>query len=199
MRLFSKTDSSGGTDSFPTVEHKQILRGLAIRSIEHGLQFSQPFPVNVREHPLALQVSRAVFVTLRNQDELRGCIGTLHASEPVVSAVAKYAFAAAFRDTRFHEITGDELSELNIQISILSEPEPLAFDSEKELAAQLRPGIDGLVLKEWPGEGTLLPSVWEEIPDRFEFLARLKQKAGFAPDYWSENLQVLRYTATCFS
>ena len=126
-------------------------------------------------------------------------MGTLEASHPLVSAVARYAFAAAFNDGRFDDITEEELTELHIQISILSEPEPLQFHSEKDLANQLRPGIDGLILQDWPAKGTLLPSVWEDIPDRHEFLARLKQKAGLAPDHWSATLQVLRYTTTCFS
>src|SRR5262249_51146162 len=156
----------------------------AFRSIEHGLRFGQPLTVEVHQHPEDLRVLKAVFVTLRHREELRGCVGTLEATLPLVSAVTKYSFAAAFNDARFEEITEQEIAELHIQISILSEPESLQFRSERELAEQLRPGIDGLILQDWPAKGTLLPSVWSEIPDRYEFLARLKQKAGLAPHHW---------------
>jgi AmmeMemoRadiSam system protein A len=199
MQAWSKVERDASSKLSLAEEHKAVLRGLAVRSIEHGFRFGEPIAVSAHEHPLSLQALKAVFVTLRTGEELRGCVGTLEASHPLVSAVTKYAYAAAFNDRRFDELTEAELPELHVQISILSEPEPLRFYSEKELIERLRPGIDGLILQDGLAKGTLLPSVWEEIPDRYEFLARLKQKAGLSPNHWSASLQVQRYTTVCFS
>jgi AmmeMemoRadiSam system protein A len=179
-------------------DHKEMLRAVARRSIEHGLRFGRPLAVDPKEYPPPLAELKAVFVTLRHGAELRGCLGTLEAAQPLVSGGAKYAFAAAFSDPRFGSVTEAELLGLRIQISVLSEPEPIPFNSESELIEQLRPGIDGLVLRHWWHRGTLLPSVWEEIPEPREFLAKLKQKAGLSPDYWSRSMEVKRYTAVCF-
>lgn len=179
-------------------EYKEMLRAVARRSIEHGLRFGRPLTVDPQEYPPPLAELKAVFVTLRNGADLRGCLGTLEAAQPLVSAGAKFAFAAAFNDPRFGSVTEAELICLRIQISVLSEPEPMQFNSESELIEQLRPGIDGLVLRHWWHRGTLLPSVWEEIPERREFVAKLKQKAGLSPDYWSRRMEVKRYTVICF-
>lgn len=179
-------------------EHKEVLRGLARTSITHGVRFGQPLSVNPRQYPAPLPKPKGVFVTLRVEGQLRGCLGTLEATDPLVSAVPKYAFASAFKDPRFEKVAAEELDELHIQISVLSEPEPIPFTSENDLLAQLRPGIDGLVLIDGLCHGTLLPSVWEEIPERRQFVARLKQKAGLPPYHWSGSIEVKRYTALCF-
>ena len=84
---------------------------------------------------------------------------------------------------------------VEISLSILSTPEPLFFTSEEDLLSKIRPGIDGLILKEGGQQGTFLPSVWESLPDPEDFLRRLRQKAGLRADYWSDSLQVLYYTA----
>ena len=179
-------------------DHKEVLRGLARTSITHGVRFGQPLSVNPRQYPAPLPKPKGVFITLRVAGHLRGCLGTLEATEPLVAAVPKYAFASAFKDPRFEKVAEAELDELHIQISVLSEPEPIPFNSENELLALLRPGIDGLVLVDGRCHGTLLPSVWEEIPDRRQFVARLKQKAGLPPYYWSGSIKVKRYTTLCF-
>jgi AmmeMemoRadiSam system protein A len=105
------------------------------------------------------------------------------------------AHAAAYRDPRFLPLTAAEFDEVDLHISVLSRPEPLSFSSEDELLRQLRPGIDGLILAERYSRGTFLPSVWEQLPEPREFLARLKQKAGLGPAYWSDAIRVERYTA----
>jgi len=70
-------------------------------------------------------------------------------------------------------------------------------EDEKDLLAQLRPGVDGLILREGARKGTFLPSVWAQLPDARDFVRELKQKAGLPPDYWSNRLELLRYTTTC--
>ncbi len=176
-------------------ENQAALLQVADASIEYGLCYHQPLPVAPADYPAPLQMPRAVFVTLTLHSTLRGCVGTLDSGQPLVVNTAKYAYAAAFSDTRFSPLTRDEYSGLNIHISLLSALETLPCSSENDLLAKIRPGLDGLLLEEGGYRGTLLPSVWQDIPEPREFLRRLKMKAGLPPGYWSQQLQVRRYTA----
>jgi AmmeMemoRadiSam system protein A len=136
---------------------------------------------------------RSSFVTLKISNVLRGCIGTLEAVRPLVEDVSENAFAAAFRDPRFSPVTEAELHTLQIDISVLSSPQPMRFDSEADLIAQLRPGFDGLILEEGRRRGTFLPTVWESLPEPKEFLRQLKLKAGLHPNHWSQEMKAYRY------
>lgn len=180
-----------------TDDEAQLLLRLARDSIEHGLRAGKPLPVEPVKYPASLRVPSGVFVTLEIHGALRGCVGTLEAVQPLVCNVAQYAFAAAFSDSRFAPLTDPEFKELELHISMLSELEAISYRSEAELLDQIRPGIDGLLLEEETCRGTLLPSVWEDIGDKTEFLRRLKQKAGLPADYWSDSIRVRRYRSTC--
>jgi len=173
------------------------LLGIARQSIAYGLQQHRPLPVTPADHPPFDQPG-ASFVTLHRQQSLRGCIGSLEAHRPLLLDVAANAFAAAFRDPRFTPLQVDELDDLAISISLLSAAEALLFNSQSALLDQIRPGIDGLILEEGSRRGTFLPSVWESLPDKADFLAHLKMKAGLPPDYWSEQIKVWRYTTESF-
>ena len=177
---------------------RATLLDVARASIRHGLDHGRGLPVHLEDYPETLRVERATFVTLDIGDRLRGCIGALAAYQPLVQDVAAHAYAAAFEDPRFPELRADELPKLDIHISVLSPPEPLQFGSEAELLAQLRPGVDGLILHFRHYRSTFLPSVWEQLPDPYIFLAQLKQKAGLPLDFWSPELQAERYTTEYF-
>ena len=177
---------------------RATLLDVARASIRHGLDHGQALLVKLEDYPETLRVPRATFVTLDIGGQLRGCIGALAAYQPLVQDVAAHAYAAAFEDPRFPELRADELPKLDIHISVLSPPEPLQFGSEAELLAQLRPGVDGLILQFRHYRSTFLPSVWEQLPDPYLFLAQLKQKAGLPLDFWSPELQAERYTADYF-
>ncbi len=172
----------------------QLLLELAGKSIERGLLNGSTLNVDLETVPDSLSKPGASFVTLSLQGQLRGCIGHLDATQPLVQDVAENASLAAFSDPRFPPLTPGEFESIEISLSILSAPEPLVFDSEADLLTIIRPGIDGLILKEGAFQGTFLPSVWESLPEPVEFLRHLKQKAGLRADYWSDSLQVLRYT-----
>jgi AmmeMemoRadiSam system protein A len=191
--------SCGCTNLLLSAEHQEILLRLAASSIEHGLEFRRAKPVNSAEYPAELQILRPVFVTLKIDKDLRGCVGTLDDLYPLVANVTKYAFKSAFSDPRFTEVKRDEILRLRIQISILNQPEALQFSSENELVDQLRPGVDGLIFEECPFRSTLLPSAWEGVTDKALFLTQLKRKAGFSADYWSGSLKIHRYTTSCIS
>ncbi len=167
---------------------------LARTSIEKGL-CGEILSINLDGYSAALRIPRASFVTLHVDKGLRGCIGSLQAARPLATDVVQNAYAAAFRDPRFAALTRFEFDRLDIHISVLSDPQPMQFKSEEDLLAQLRPGVDGLILSESRHRGTFLPAVWDSLPDRREFLRHLKHKAGLSPDYWSDTLQIERYTA----
>lgn len=172
---------------------RQALLEYARRAIERGL-VGERLKVQVKEFSATLQAPGASFVTLKVERELRGCIGTLEAQRPLIADVVSNAWSAAFRDPRFPALTHAEFRLLDVHISVLSEPQPLAVRSEAELLAQLRPGIDGLVLEEGYHRGTFLPAVWEQLAEPREFVRHLKRKAGLPADYWSPALRVSRYT-----
>ncbi len=177
---------------------RATLMDVAVRSIRHGFTHALPLPVDAAGYPEPLREWRATFVTLEKAGALRGCIGGLVAQWPLVEDVARHAFAAAFEDPRFLPVREPELATLTLSISILNPATPLPADSEQELIAQLRPGTDGLILKDGARRSTFLPSVWEQLPDAHAFLAHLKMKAGLAPDYWSDTLRFERYTTESF-
>lgn len=175
-------------------QQKQTLLNLAKASIKHGLEHGRPLPINLNDYEVTLTKQGACFVTLQINHELRGCIGSLEAYRPLVEDVADNAFAAAFRDPRFPKLGNDEYDKLHYHISVLDKPQPMSFISEQDLLQQIRPGIDGLVLHDKFNKGTFLPSVWESLPDPESFLQHLKLKAGLSPGYWSDTIQVERYT-----
>jgi AmmeMemoRadiSam system protein A len=179
-------------------EHRATLLDLARRSIAHGLDQDAPMAVDPAGYPEPLRTHLAAFVTLHLHGDLRGCIGHLEAVQPLVRDVAENAYAAAFRDPRFPPVSRQELSGLAVHISVLTPPEPMTFASEANLLAQIRPGIDGLILTDGRARGTFLPSVWESLPDRRDFLNHLKRKAGLPADHWSDRVRVERYATESF-
>lgn len=185
------------TDVLSNADRSTLL-DIARTSIRHGLGGDPALTVNLADYSASLRVLRATFVTLEISGQLRGCIGTLTAYQPLVQDVAAHAFAAAFEDPRFPRLRPDEFSQLDIHISVLSPPEPLHFETEEELLTQLRPGVDGVILQFDHYRATFLPAVWENLPDPYIFLAQLKLKAGLPLDFWSPELRVERYTAEYF-
>ncbi len=175
-------------------EEAELLLELARESIRDGLAGGRGLKVDASDYAPSLARHGASFVTLKLDGDLRGCIGHLEARQPLVQDVVENAWLAAFRDRRFAPLSNDEFSRLDLSISILSLPEALVFDSEEELLQKIRPGIDGLILSEGARMGTFLPSVWRSLPEPREFLRHLKQKAGLPADYWSETINVERYT-----
>lgn len=146
-----------------------------------------------------LQVQRACFVTLTQDRQLRGCIGTLHAHRTLLADLKANARAAALRDPRFTPLTASELNHIEIEVSLLSPLQTLRFSCEADALAQLQPGIDGVMFEFGRCRSTFLPQVWEQLPAAAEFVAELKQKAGLPPDFWAEEIRISRYTVRKFS
>lgn len=179
-------------------EERTILLAVAQASIEHGLAEDRPLEIDLEEYPEALREIRATFVTLELDHRLQGCIGTLEAFQPLVQDVAQHAYAAAFKDPRFPRLRRWELPGISLHISVLSPATPIPARREQTLFANLRPGVDGLILHHRQNRATFLPSVWDSLPDPVEFVRELKRKAGLPGDFWSSDLRFERYTAESF-
>ncbi len=139
------------------------------------------------------------FVTLTKNKNLRGCIGSLTPSEPIREGVKNNAINSAFNDHRFAPLTKKELNGIEIEISILTKPEPLKFKGEKDLLSKLRPHVDGVILKKGISSATFLPQVWEQLTDKEDFLTHLSQKAGLPGNAWKDpDTEVLTYQVQYF-
>lgn len=143
-----------------------------------------------------LQDLGASFVTLTQQGQLRGCIGSLQAHRPLLLDVKANAVAAAFQDPRFSPLAVHELEHTDVEVSLLSPMQPLAFTSEADALAQLRPGVDGVVFEYARYRSTFLPQVWEQLPQPHEFFAHLKRKAGLPHNFWAKEVRLHRYTVS---
>lgn len=174
-------------------EEQECLREVAEASIRTGLDTGRPLDPQPEHFPTGLLVPGATFVTLKLNGSLRGCVGSFEARRPLLEDVAKNAYAAAFRDHRFSPLTRDELTGLEIHISLLTPLIPLIVRDRQELIRVLRPGVDGLLLEDPPHRSTFLPQVWEALPDPESFLGELFLKAGLSADHWSETLSFSRY------
>ena len=174
------------------------LLQVARQSIEYGVDHGHALAVKPDDFDEALRPPRASFVTLHKHGQLRGCIGSLQAHRPLVEDVAQNAFAAAFRDPRFSPVRADELPDLHIEISVLSPPQVLDVEDEADLLAQLRPGVDGLILQAGAHRATYLPSVWAQLPEPKAFVRELKRKAGLPADAWPPDMRVEHYTTQSF-
>ncbi len=149
---------------------------------------------NVAEDAAWLQALAACFVTLTQQGQLRGCIGTLEARRTLLDDVKANAVTAALGDPRFSPLTATELDNTAIEVSLLSPMQTMRFDSEAHALAQLQPGVDGVLFEYERYRSTFLPQVWEQLPTASKFIAQLKHKAGLPPDFWDSGIRLQRYT-----
>ena len=186
-----------------TEEQGQLLvklaRGAIIRQLDDPLKVGQPGLGSQLKEPV-FQQNRGVFVTLHKEGQLRGCIGSLSSSVSIVEGIIDNAINAAFKDYRFPPVTREELALIDVEVSILTEPEALEYTGADELLSKLQPGSDGVIISK-DGEGaTFLPQVWKQLPDGASFLSHLCQKAGLGPDQWrAGDLQVKTYRVLCFA
>ena len=165
----------------------------AIRqTLEHG-GAPAPDPASFDQ---ALRERVATFVTLERGTDLLGCIGSLEPTRPLVAEVARNALAAAFRDPRLPAVTANDYPVMSIEVSVLSDLEPMIVGSYEELTAAVLPGTDGLVVASGRHRATFLPAVWrhfgEDVP---AFLDALWRKAGLEPGAWRRGTTCSRYTA----
>ncbi len=133
---------------------------------------------NLSELPDRLVELGSSFVTITNHGKLRGCMGNTEARYPLAQDVARNAISAASRDYRFPPVTIDELSDIRLEVTVLTDPTPLLYRDYSELVGKLKPGVHGVILVSGIRKGLLLPQVWDRLPDPDRFLEMIARKAG---------------------
>jgi len=174
-------------------EAKDELIRIARKSVETAVLEQKVYECPAPKLP-ALNIDRAAFVTLTKRGELRGCIGHIHAEQPLYLAVRDVAALAALRDPRFPPVSRQELGELTYEISVLS---PLRRVSDIN---QIRVGLHGLLVRKGNTQGLLLPQVATEYNwDRLTFVRETCLKAGLPEDAWRDpGADLFVFTAVVF-
>jgi AmmeMemoRadiSam system protein A len=180
------TQSQAQQPNLPSLVRRHLEQKLAGGEGENLAHLVKKFPT--------LNKKGASFITLTKKGQLRGCIGSLVAHRPLVQDLLSNGFSAAINDPRFPAVTKQELAELKVEVSLLSEPEPLLYRDGEDLLTLLKPGIHGVILQKGSHRSTFLPQVWDQIPDPVTFLSHLCQKAGLSGDCWKNNPQISTYT-----
>ena len=175
-----------------SINHGAVLLPIARSSIAYALGQVH----EAAEDAVWLQEKGACFVTLTQEGQLRGCIGTLEAHRTLLEDVKANAKAAAFQDPRFSPLESAEFNYTEIEVSLLSPMQALNFSNEQDALAQLQPGMDGVVFEFGRYRSTFLPQVWEQLPATSDFMAHLKHKAGLRPDFWAEEVRLYRYSVS---
>ncbi|MHC4603434.1 MAG: AmmeMemoRadiSam system protein A, partial [Planctomycetota bacterium] len=175
---------------------KQTLLKVARDTVEAVIN-RKPAPTAESDDP-QLNAPCGCFVTLKNDERLRGCIGQFISESPLIELIAEMAKASATGDPRFFadRITADELEQLDIEISVLS---PL---QQTDDPLSLRLGVDGIYIKKGRASGCFLPQVATETGwSKEEFLSYCcAHKAGLAADAWKEaETEVFLFTAEVFA
>ena len=163
----------------------------ARESIVHAINEEEYIP---RHIPSVLTEYGASFVTLKLNGKLRGCIGSVYPTKPLILDIIDNAKNAAFQDPRFEPLSIDELENLELSVSILSSIEKIEFKDERDLLSKIYPY--GIIIVERNKRAVYLPIVWEQLPDREIFLNSLKEKAGLPPNYFSKSLEAYKFNAT---
>lgn len=135
----------------------------------------------------------ATFVTLTLNNQLRGCIGSLQAFRPLLDDLISNAYAAAFEDPRFYELTCDEFKKVKIEISILSTPVEVIYKDIEDLKSKIKPNIHGVILQKDGRRSTFLPQVWEQLPTFEEFFSHLCYKGSFEENCLEFHPQIFTY------
>jgi len=181
--------------SLTSFEKSTLLR-VARNAIENHLYRKPIEKFDIDDLTSNLGSPGASFVTLTTMpnDNLRGCIGSLEAYQSLILDVQEHAIAAAFEDYRFSPIRITELPVIRIEVSRLTKPIPTIYDSTEDLLMKLRPGIDGVILKDGFQRATFLPQVWDKIESKESFLCQLCLKMGADNDLWKrKHIQVFTY------
>lgn len=178
-------------------QKQEQLLALARETLKN--QFDQTAAAKGVTVPVGSEQIGDSFVTLTENGELRGCIGTTEAFEPLIDNIKHNVLSAAFSDSRFNPVTQAELENIKIEISILSQPEEIVFKNTDELLKKINPEKDGIILTADGKSATYLPQVWEQLPQKEQFLASLCQKAGLPTDRWKNpGLKIKKYQVESF-
>lgn len=171
-----------------------VLLRIAKSTILHELDSSYRFEKEriLKGYPF-LRENGAVFVTLNYHSDLRGCIGSIIAHRTLYDDIVHNSLSAAFHDPRFKPLERDELLNLTLEVSVLSEPEVLEYENYEDLLKKVKPYEDGLILRHGSYHGTFLPQVWSQLQTPKQFLNHLSIKAGADPSIYAHHPAIYRY------
>ena len=174
---------------------KEYMLALAREALEKAVRGEKPpSPDKV---PGSAKPVCGCFVTLTKGGNLRGCIGYIEGIKPLYQAIIDNAKNAALGDPRFPNVTADELKSIKVEVSVLTKPEPFSYNGTDDLLRKIEPGVDGIILKKGYRQSTFLPQVWDQLPDKKEFLEHLAMKAGLDRNEW-KNAEYKKYRAIHF-
>lgn len=181
-----------------TKEEGEYLISVARKTIESRL-FNREIPLEKGLANEKYLEKRGTFVTLTINNDLRGCIGHIVPQETLLEGIRVNAINAAFKDPRFAPLSKGEWDRVKVEISILTEPAPLKYNGAEDLLNKLKPGIDGLIIEKGYQSATFLPQVWDQLPEKEEFLGHLCMKAGLNTNEWKKGtLTVYTYQVQAF-
>jgi uncharacterized protein (TIGR00296 family) len=141
-----------------------------------------------------------VFVTLKNSNGLRGCIGYPLPDKKLFNALKDASIAAAIEDPRFPPVKFEELDFITVEVTVLSPPTRIEVDDSQEYLSKIKVGQDGLIVKYGYNSGLLLPQVpieygWNER----EYLEHACEKAGLPRDFWKNNeIEIQKFEGIVF-
>lgn len=178
---------------------KQTLFRLARQALHEAAHNQQLQPLDLDTLTPRLRAPGASFITLTTGGQLRGCIGTLKKQLPLAEDVRQHTVDAALHDYRFTSVQPKEVDQIEIEISVLTTPQPLEYSRPEDLPQLLRPNIDGVILIQGNHRATFLPQVWSKVPNAEIFLDMLCEKALLSRGEWRQgSLEILTYQVECF-
>lgn len=178
--------------NFLTKDQQTFLLSLAREAIQHHLATGKALKTTVKDQQLLEK--RGVFVTLKVNDQLRGCIGFPLPYKPLWEAIRDAAVSAATQDYRFQPLALEELPETKVEISVLTLPESVKDVKEIEV------GKHGIIISKGMHKGLLLPQVPVEWDwDLETYLSHGCLKAGLADDEWKRGVHIEIFSAQVFS
>lgn len=180
----------GSKNDFIEDFYKEYIIDIVKKSLIGAVSGEEYIPTHI---PQVLTEYGASFVTLKKDNHLRGCIGSVYPTKPLILDIIDNTKNAAFSDTRFEPVTAEEVSDIDVSISILSSIERIKFKDEKDLLSKIYPY--GVIIVEREKRAVYLPVVWNQLPDREVFLNSLKEKAGLPPNYFSGSMEAYKFTA----
>jgi len=183
----------------PIAENDQaVLLNLSRAALDEFVTEGRQIQINESSMPEDLKKKSGCFVTLYENNQLRGCIGYILPDEPLYKCVIDNVINAAQHDPRFSPLGAGELNQTRIEISVLTNPKKLDFSSGDDLKGKLNEN-DGVVMRQSMKQSTYLPQVWEQIPDKELFLSSLCEKGGMIADCWNSTAtDVFTYHALVF-
>jgi len=194
----------GGTEMTQSQDELTQDQGLALLKLARstiakklGKPFEPPSDEILKDKDL--QAKKGTFVTLDIHGRLRGCIGSLIGQTSLVKGVADNAINAAFNDPRFSPLSPEEYNNIHVEVSVLTDPQPLEYKDTNDLIHKLKPKVHGVILRKGFASATFLPQVWDQLPTHDAFLSHLCLKAGLPGDTWkNDQLDIQTYTVQYF-